>query len=111
MAKEKKKGRGPRGILGRLQQMQEDLMRAQAALAEETVESTAGGGVVRVIMSGTQECKGVEVAPQLVEEGEVEMLQDLLQLAINQAIRESQALAAERLGPLAGGLGLQGGGE
>jgi hypothetical protein len=51
------------------------------------------------------------VAPQLVEEGEVEMLQDLLQLAINQAIRESQALAAERLGPLAGGLGLQGGGE
>jgi DNA-binding YbaB/EbfC family protein len=110
MAKEKKE-RGPRGILGRLQKMQEDLMRAQAALAEETVEATAGGGVVKVIMSGTQECKGVEVKPQLVEDGEIEMLQDMLQLAINQAIRESQALAAERLGPLAGGLGLQGGGE
>jgi DNA-binding protein YbaB len=64
--------------------------------------------VVRVVMSGTQVCKAMVIEPQLLEEGDVEMLQDLLLLAVNQAIQDSQALAARKLGPLTGGLGLPG---
>ena len=91
-----------------MQKLQENLARAQAELADETVEATAGGGVVRVVMSGTQVCKSVMIEPQLLEEGDVEMLQDLLLLVVNQAVQDSQALAARKLGPLTGGLGLPG---
>jgi DNA-binding YbaB/EbfC family protein len=106
------KGKGPKrgqlGMLAQVQKLQEELARTQAELAEETVEASAGGGVVRVSMSGTQECKAVVVEPELLEDGDVEMLQDLLLLAVNQAIQDSQALAAKKLGPLTGGLGLPG---
>ncbi len=109
MAKGKGKG-GPGGqdMMARLQRMQGELERAQAELADETVEVTAGGGAVRVVMSGTQELKEVEIDRALLQEGDVEMLQDLIALAVNQAIRDSQLLAARRLGPLAGGLAPQG---
>jgi DNA-binding protein YbaB len=63
---------------------------------------------VRVVMSGTQECRSIRIAPGLLQAGDVEMLQDLIQLAVNQAIHESRMLAAQRLGPLAGGAGLAG---
>ncbi len=108
MAEGKGKG-GPGGkdLMARLQRMQGELARAQAELADETVEVTAGGGAVRVVMSGTQELKEVEIDRALLQEGDVEMLQDLIALAVNQAIRDSQLLAARRLGPLAGGLAPQ----
>ncbi len=108
MSKGKGSKRGQLGMLAQVQKLQENLARAQAELADETVEATAGGGVVRVVMSGTQECKAVVIEPQLLEEGDVEMLQDLLLLAVNQAIQDSQAFAASKLGPLTGGLGLPG---
>lgn len=103
------KGKGPKGAGGgmaaQMQRLKEQLMQTQAALAEETVEATAGGGAVRLVMSGTQECRAVEIAPHLLTEGDTAMVQDLIMLAVNQAIRDSQALAAKRLGPLAGGIG------
>lgn len=108
MSKGKGSKRGQMGMLAQVQKLQENLARAQAELADETVEATAGGGVVRVVMSGTQVCKSVMIEPQLLEEGDVEMLQDLLLLVVNQAIQDSQALAARKLGPLTGGLGLPG---
>jgi DNA-binding YbaB/EbfC family protein len=108
MSKGKGSKRGQLSMLKQAQKLQENLARAQAELADETVEATAGGGVVRVVMSGTQICKAVEIEPQLLEEGDVEMLQDLLLLAVNQAIQDSQALAARKLSPLTGGLGLPG---
>ncbi len=108
MAKGKGRGKGMGGMLAQLQRVQEELQRAQQELAQETVEATAGGGAVRVVMSGTQECKGVIIAPELLAEGDLEMLQDLIMLAVNQAILDSQALAAKRLGPLTGGLSLPG---
>ncbi|HET7012009.1 MAG TPA: YbaB/EbfC family nucleoid-associated protein [Anaerolineales bacterium] len=100
-------GEGGGGILGmaaQLKRMQAQLKEAQAALAEETIESRAGGGAVRVVMSGTQECREVKIAPELLREGQSEKLQELVRLAVNQAIRDSQSLAARRLGPLAKGL-------
>jgi DNA-binding YbaB/EbfC family protein len=108
MSKGKGSKRGQLGMLAQVQKLQDDLARTQAALSDETVEATAGGGVVRVVMSGTQVCKAMVIEPQLLEEGDVEMLQDLLLLAVNQAIQDSQALAARKLGPLTGGLGLPG---
>src|SRR3989337_742192 len=100
----KGKGAGKSGdLLAGLERLQEQLRRAQEELAEQTVEAAAGGGAIRIVMSGTQECKSVRVSPELLRESEVEILQDLLLVAVNQAIRESRTLAARRLGPLAGG--------
>jgi hypothetical protein len=97
-------GGGLLGMAGQLKRLQEDLKAAQEALADETVEASAGKGAVRVVMSGTQECRGVTISPELLKEAEAEKVQDLVCLAVNQAIRDSQSLAARRLGPLAKGL-------
>jgi DNA-binding YbaB/EbfC family protein len=99
------KGAGKRGgdLLAGLERLQEQLRRAQEELAEQTVEATAGGGAIRIVMSGTQECRAVKISPELLRESDVEILQDLFLVAVNQAIRESRMLAAQRLGPLAGG--------
>lgn len=101
---------GKAELLSQVQQLQEKLMQTQQALADEMVEASAGGGAVVVTMSGTQVCHSIKLAPELVADGDLEMLQDLLMLAVNQAIHDSQALAARRLGPLAGGLNALGGG-
>lgn len=97
-----------KGMLGQIHELQAQLQKAQADLAEESIEASAGGGAVKVKMSGTQECLNIEIAGRLVEEGDVTMLQDLVMLAVNQAIRDSQLLAARRLGPLSSGLNLPG---
>jgi len=108
----KGKGRSAFGknMMAQVQELQEKLVQAQDDLADLTVDVTTGGGAVRLVMSGTQECKEVTIDANLLEAGDVEMVQDLILLAINQAVQESQALAAEQLGPLAGGLGPLGGG-
>ncbi|MCS6908390.1 MAG: YbaB/EbfC family nucleoid-associated protein [Anaerolineales bacterium] len=98
------KGTGPAGMMQQLQKLQEQLQQVQEQLAQETVTATAGGGVVRVTLTGDQRCKSVEIDPQLIQEGDVEMIQDLVLTAFNLALERSRELAAERLGPLAGGL-------
>lgn len=100
----KPKGLGS-GLDAQMKKLQEQLIETQEALKGETIEASAGGGAVKVVMSGTQECQSVQIDPDLAGSGDVEMLQDLVLLAVNQAILDSQALAARRLGPLAGGLG------
>ena len=103
------KGKMPKGmgldLNAQMKQLQDQLVQAQADLALETVEASAGGGAVKVVMSGTQECQSVRIDPGLLQAEDVEMLQDLVLLAVNQAIHDSQAMAARKLGPLAGGLG------
>ena len=99
-----------KNIMAQVQELQEKLVQAQEDLGDLTVEVTTGGGAVHLVMSGTQECREVTIDPNLLAAGDVEMTQDLILLAINQAIQESQALAAKQLGPLAGGLGQLGGG-
>jgi DNA-binding YbaB/EbfC family protein len=108
MAKGKHQGLAGKGMLAQIQRLQEELQQAQAELAEETVEVSAGGGAVRIQMTGTQECKRVTIDPHLLEGGDVEMLQDLLLLAINQAVGDSQNMAAQKLGPMTGGFGIPG---
>lgn len=112
MAKRSKrmKPKGPRGAGGsagmmqQIQQLQEQMMATQDALAEETVTATVGGGVVKVVVTGDQRCQSIEIDPDILEDADVEMLQDLLLSAFNSALDQSRELAAERLGPLASGL-------
>ena len=92
------------GMMAQLQRMQQQLADAQAALAEETVTATAGGGAIQVTMTGDQKCREVVIDPALLEDTDAEMLQDLVLSAVNLALDQSRELAAERLGPLAGGL-------
>ena len=97
-----------KGMLSGFQHLQERLQQVQAELAESTVEASAGGGAVKIVMSGTQECQAVHIAADLFAEADVDMLQELIMLAINQAVQDSQALASSKLSPLTGGLGIPG---
>ena len=87
-----------------IQQLQEQMLAAQDALAEETITATAGGGVVKATVTGDQQIESLEIDPAILEDTDVEMLQDLILSAINSALEQSRELAAERLGPLTGGL-------
>lgn len=97
-------GFGQAGMMQQLQKLQQQMEQAQAQLAEETVTATAGGGAVSVTVTGDQQCKAIAIDPDLLKEGDVEMLQDLILTAFNSALEKSRELAAERLVPLAGGL-------
>ena len=89
--------------------LQEQMLQAQDALGEETVTATAGGGVVQVVMNGHQRVESITIDPEVIDPEDVEMLQDLVTAAVNEAIEQSQAMAAERMGALTGGLGNLGG--
>lgn len=100
------KGRGSGSdMMGQLKKMQKQLEQAQVELEDQMVEVTSGGGSVKIVMSGTQQCHQVVIEPSVFEGGDVELLQDMILLAVNQAIHESQVMAARKLGPLAGALG------
>jgi hypothetical protein len=90
------------------QQMQTQMAQVQDELRETTLEATAGGGAVRVVITGTQEVRLIEIDPTAVDPGEVEMLQDLVMTAVNDAIARSKELERERVASVAGGMGLPG---
>jgi len=94
----------PANMLQQLQKIQEQIQLTQEQLAQETVTATVGGGAVKIVMTGDQNVKSVVIDTAILEEKDVEMLQDLLLTAFNTALEQSRELAAERLGPLAGGL-------
>ena len=87
-------------------EMQANMERAQAELAQTTVEGSAGGGAVVVAMTGTQEVRSVRIAPDAVDPSDVETLQDLVLAAVSDAVTRSKDLAAQRLGGITGGLKL-----
>ncbi len=92
-------------LLAQAQQVQQQLMEAQEALAAAEVHGQAGGGLVQVTMRGSGEVIGVSIDPKVVDPNDVETLQDLIVGAIADASKQVTILAHERLGPLAGGLG------
>lgn len=98
---------GSSGMMRQLQKMQEDMAKAQEALAEETLEVEAGGGAVKIVITGHQRVKSVTINPAALDTSDPEWasdLQDLLVVAINQAIEKSQERAAERMEAITGGL-------
>jgi DNA-binding YbaB/EbfC family protein len=92
-------------IMQQAQQMQQQLMAAQAEIAEAEVTGQAGGGLVTATVKGTGELVGLVIDPKIVDPEDVETLQDLVIGAIADASKSASADAAEKLGPLAGGLG------
>ncbi|HEX2141635.1 MAG TPA: YbaB/EbfC family nucleoid-associated protein [Candidatus Limnocylindria bacterium] len=90
------------------QQMQAQMAQAQEELKETTLETTSGGGAVRVVITGAQEIRYIEIDPGAVDPEEVEMLQDLVMAAVNDAVTRSKDLERERMSAVAGGLGLPG---
>lgn len=106
MAKGFNKGQqmGGGGMMQQLQRMQKQMEEAQAKLAVETVTATAGGGAIKVVMTGDQKCQSVEINPDFVKDMDAEMLQDLILSAVNMALDQSRELQQKLMGPLAGGL-------
>jgi len=92
------------GMMAQIKKMQEQMEAAQAQLAVETVTSSAGGGAIKVTMTGDQHCTQVIIDPELVKDADAEMLQDLVLSAVNLALDDSRKLAETKMGPLAGGL-------
>ncbi len=92
-------------MMQQAQQMQENL---QKQLREATVEATAGGGMVTVVMNGVKEIQGLRIDPEVVSPDDVEMLQDLIVAAVSDAQRRADELASQRMGGMMGGLKIPG---
>ena len=108
-SKGKRKYRPPGNpMMKQLEQLQQKMVETQAALGEETVTATVGGGALTVVMNGHQELQSVRIAPEVLDPDEVEMLQDLIVAAVNEAKAKVHELTEERMGPLAGNLAIPG---
>ena len=97
-------GGGGGNMMGQIRKMQEQMEVVQAQLAVETVTASAGGGAVKVSMTGDQKCTAVSIDPELLKDADAEMLQDLILSAVNLSLDDSRKLQADRMGPLTGGL-------
>jgi DNA-binding YbaB/EbfC family protein len=96
-------------LLKQAQQMQADMAKAQEELKNETVEASAGGGMVKVTMTGDMQLREITIAPDAIDPEDPELLQDMVTAAVNEALRSAQELAADRMGGIAGmGGGLPG---
>ena len=95
-------------MLRQLQQMQDQISKAQQEIEESTVEASAGGGAVTVVVSGQPEVQSVKIEPEAVDPDDVEMLEDLIAAALNEALEKVRTMQAERFGSVAGGLDLPG---
>lgn len=99
---------GMGGMLKQIQKMQQDMVEAQEALANETVEVSVGGGALTIVITGHQRVKSIKINPAMLDTSDPEWttdLEDLLTTAVNQAIEQSQTMAAERMESISGGLG------
>ena len=92
-------------MLKQVQKMQADMVAAQDKLKDERVEASAGGGMVKVVVSGDLEVKEITIAPDAIDPDDPELLADLVLAAVNEGLRSAQELAASRLGGLTGGMG------
>ncbi|MEA4951307.1 Nucleoid-associated protein [bioreactor metagenome] len=95
-------------IMKQAQKMQAQMAKVQEDLAGEKVEGSAGGGMVTVTANGQGDVVAVRIDPEVMKDDDVEMLEDLVLAAVNEALRRSKELAAERMGKITGGLGSMG---
>ncbi|MDI6795587.1 MAG: YbaB/EbfC family nucleoid-associated protein [Desulfatibacillaceae bacterium] len=101
-----KKGMG--NILKQAQQLQAKMEKLQEELAQKTVEGSAGGGMVRVVANGKQQIISINIEKEVVDPEDVEMLQDMITAAVNDALAKSQEMATQQMGSLTGGLNIPG---
>ncbi len=95
-------------MMQRIQQMQEDMTRMQEELSEKTVEITAGGGAVTVVMKGNRDLVSVNLKPEIVDPDDIEMLEDLIVAAVNEAGAKANAMMEEGMAGVTGGLNIPG---
>ena len=100
--------KGLGNILKQAQQMHSKITQLQEEMAAKTVEASSGGGMVNVAMNGKQEVLSIRIDPEVVNKEDIEMLQDLLAAAVNEAIRKSQEMMAEEMKKITGGLSIPG---
>jgi nucleoid-associated protein EbfC len=96
-------------LLKQAQQMQAEMAKAQEQLKNETVEASAGGGMVKVTMTGDMQLREITISPEAIDPEDPDLLQDMVTAAVNEALRSAQELAASRMGGITGGLGGAGG--
>ena len=95
-------------MMKQAQKMQQDLLKMQQEMEEKQYEATAGGGVISAVVSGIRELVRVTIAPEAVDPDDVEMLQDMVVAAVNEAMRKAEADSAQNMSKLTGGLNLGG---
>ena len=95
-------------VIKQAQMMQEEMNRVQSELEEKTIETSAGGGKVKVEMKGTKEITAIKIAPEIVDPDDVEMLEDLVTVAVNDAIRQIETMMEEGMSSITGGLNIPG---
>jgi len=95
-------------MMKQVQKIQAEMMRLQEELGERTVEATVGGGAVTAVANGKQEILSIRIQPEAIDPDDVEMLQDLVLTAVNEALRQAREMVAQEMGKLTGGLNIPG---
>ena len=100
--------KGMGNMMKQAQQLQSKMMKLQEELAERTVESSSGGGMVKVTANGRQQILSIQIEKEVVDPDDVDMLQDLVMAAINDALAKAQEMVSSEMGKLTGGLNIPG---
>jgi len=100
--------KGLGNILKQAQEMNSKISQLQEEMAGKTVEASSGGGMVNIVMNGKQEVLSIRIDPEVVDREDMEMLQDLMMAAVNEAIRKSQEMMSEEMKRITGGLSIPG---
>lgn len=101
-------GMNMQNMMRQAQQMQQNIAKMQAELEEREVETSAGGGVVKVVVTGKKVLKSIEIAPEVVDPDDVEMLQDLVLAAVNEALEKAEEMVQTEMAKVTGGMNLGG---
>lgn len=104
------RGGGPGGfdvnaLMKQAQEMQSQMLEAQEKLKDETVEASAGGGMVKVVMGGDLTLRSIAIDPEAIDPEEAELLAEMVQAAVNEGLRAAQELASSKMGGITGGMG------
>lgn len=96
-------------LLKQAQKMQENMTKVQEEVEQKTVEASAGGGAVSVVVSGKKQIESITIKPEVVDPDDIEMLQDLIMAATNEALRQAEEMVGKEMSKVTGGMGLPGG--
>jgi len=100
--------KGMGNMMKQAQKLQTQMLRLQEEMAEKTVEATAGGGMIKVIANGRQQILSIQIEKEVVNPDDVDMLQDLMLAAVNDALQKSQAMVSAEMSKLTGGMNIPG---
>ena len=100
--------KGMGNMMKQAQKLQNQMMRLQEELAEKTVEASAGGGMIKVVANGRQQILSIQIEKEVVDPEDVEMLQDLMLAAVNDALQKSQEMVSAEMSKLTGGMNIPG---